>query len=412
MHRLSFILVLCTLAATSFAGPNWPGFRGEGNSLTEARDLPLKWGEDESVAWTAELTGYGQSSPVIWGDTIFVTSVQGKMKEKLIVAAFDLYTGKTQWSKAIDTSTQVEVSDYISKAAPTPIVDQERLITFFESGDLIAFDHAGNTLWQRSLTKEYGPFLGNHGIGTSLAQTEDAAILLIDHSGPGYLLAIDKKTGKNLWKIEREKRVSWSSPIVAHRADKTEILISSNGIVEAFDAANGKRLWHRDGLKGNTVASPTVTKDTIYIGASETDVNMAIKRNATRDDKAPLSDDQILWRAEEASSSFASPLVFDGTVYYTSKAGIAYALDAASGKQKWMLRLGDSCWASPIGVEGRIYFFLTRGKTLVVKPGDEPEIIAENVLPIEGRIYGVAPVDGAFILRNGTKLICVGKPLK
>ncbi len=412
MPRPLPLLLLLLLPLSATAGPNWPGFRGNGDSLTEARDLPLNWGENENIAWTADLQGYGQSSPVIWDDKVFVTSAQGKMKEKLIVDAFDLHTGKPRWTKAIESSTQAEVSDYISKAAPTPVVDADRLVAFFESGDLIAFDHAGAILWQRSLTKEYGPFLGNHGIGGSLAQTDSQIILLIDHSGPGYLLAIDKKTGKNTWKIDREKRVSWSSPIVANHADKTEILISSNGIVEAFDAADGKRLWHRDGLKGNTVASPTVTRDAIHIGASETSVNMAIRRSDPPDDKAPLNDDRILWRAESASSSFASPLVFDNTVYYTSKAGIAYALDATTGKQKWLMRLGDSCWASPIGVKDRIYFFLTRGKTVVIKPGEEPQTIAENTLPIEGRIYGIAPVDGAFILRNGKQLICVGKPAK
>lgn len=405
---------LCVILASTvaIAGPNWPSFRGDGDSLTTARDLPLKWSADEGIAWTADLKGYGQSSPVVWDGKVFVTSIEGAMKETLHIAAYEVATGKPLWTKSFTGSQQAEFNDYTSKGAPTPVVDADRLVAFFESGDLIALDHAGKELWKRSLTKEYGNFLGNHGVGSSLAQTEKHIIVLIDHAGPGYLLAIDKATGKNAWKIDREKRVSWSSPIVSRHGNTIEILISSNGILEAFDAADGKRLWYRDGLHGNTVASPTATKEMIFIGAGEGRApgdpdNLAVKR----DGKDKLADEQIAWRADKATSSFASPLAFEDTVYYTSKAGIAFALDAKTGRQRWLHRLGDACWASPIGVRGHVYFFLTNGKTIVMKAGDEPTIVAENSLPIEGRLYGVAPVDGAFLLRSGSKLFCVGKPL-
>jgi len=406
-------LVILLFAPLSLAGPNWPGFRGSGDSLTTARDLPLKWSAEEGIAWTADLKGYGQSSPVVWGEQVFVTSIEGAQKETLHIAAIEVRSGKPLWTKSYKGTQQAEFNDYTSKAAPTPVVDADRVVAFFESGDLIALDHAGKELWQRSLSKEYGNFLGNHGIGSSLAQTEKHIIVLVDHAGPGYLLAIDKATGKNAWKADRENRVSWSSPIVSRHGNTIEIIISSNGIVEAFDAADGKRLWHRDGLKGNTVASPTVTEDAVIIGSGEGRApgdkadNIAIKR----DGKDRLADEQIAWRAEKATSSFASPLAFGDTVYFTSKAGIAYAINAKTGAERWSHRLGDSCWASPIGVRDHIYFFLTKGKTVVIKAGDEPTIVAENTLPIEGRQYGVAPVDGAFIIRNGTKLICVGKPV-
>jgi outer membrane protein assembly factor BamB len=410
------VLLLSLLVSTALAGPNWPGFRGQGDSLTTARDLPLKWSAEEGIAWTASLKGYGQSSPVVWGGTVFVTSIEGPDKESLHVAAFEVKTGKSLWTQTFKSSKQSELTDYVSKAAPTPVVDGERVVAFFESGDLIALDHAGKTLWQRALTNEYGNFEGNHGIGSSLAQTEKHIIVLIDHSGPGYLLAIDKATGKNAWKVDREKRVSWSSPIVVGDGGSSEIVISSNGILEAFDAADGKRMWFRDGLKGNTVASPTVTKDAIYIGADgrapgDKPDNIAVKRGG----KDRLADEAILWRAEKATNSFGSPLVFDGVAYFTSKAGIAFALDPKTGKELWSLRLGDSCWASPIGAGDRVYFFQTKGKTTVIKSGPpaagtEPQMLAENTVGIDGRIYGVAPVDGAFLIRNGTKLICVGKP--
>ena len=220
----------------------WTGFRGnQGNSHTFATNLPLTWSETENVAWTTELPGYGQSSPVVWDGNIFVTASEGQMKETLVVLCIEMTTGKILWTKRFEASNKTERTDMISQAAPTPTVDAQHLHVFFESGDLFALSHQGEKQWHRSLAKEYGTPIGNHGIGSSIAQTDDAVILLIDHSGPSYLLSIRKTDGTNLWKLDREKRVSWTSPVISRAGNVTEILISSNGIIEAYNAENGER---------------------------------------------------------------------------------------------------------------------------------------------------------------------------
>ena len=411
MRALLLVVMCCGLmvglraapvaaAAPEANVPAWPGFRGDGSSTTSAADLPLEWSAEEGIAWQVELPGYGQSSPVIWGDTVFITAATGKMKETLIVAAYDLASGKQRWQKEFPATEQVEATDYVSKAAPTPAVDAQRLYVWFESGDLLALDHAGKLLWQRQLIKEYGEYKGNHGLGSSLALAKAGLILLIDHDGPGYLLCIDKASGKNRWKVDRDARVSWSSPIIIP-GDEEEILISSKGVVQTYRAGDGKLVWELTGLDGNTVASPTPAGELVVIGSNDAAWNVALKRGAQVEDR-------IAWRAE-ATNSFGSPLVHRGKVYYVNRAGVAMCVDLADGKTLWSQRLPGSCWASPLGAGDRVYFFTKDGQTLVASAdggeGGRAKVLAENGLPGEGTVFGVAAVPGAFVVRTTGHLI-------
>lgn len=380
----------------------WSVFRGNGQSRTAARDLPLNWTAEKNIAWKQDLKGYGQSSPVVWGERVFVTSADGKEKENLVVTAVNLVSGKTEWSKTFHASTKIPVSDYVSRSAPTPAVDADRVYAFFESGDLVALDHKGNELWTRSLTKDYGAFEGNHGLGSSPTLTKNAVIVLADHSGPSYLIALDKKTGKTLWKTDRKPRVSWSSPIVVDSPRGQKIFLSSNGSVEAY-SAKGERIWEVAGLERNTVASPTVTEDLVIVGSSQVGNNLAIKRGGSGD----VTQSHIAWRNREATSSFGSPLVHQGRVYFVNRSGGVVCADLKTGTTLWKERLPGSCWASPVGAGDRIYFFTKDGTTTVMASADEKKTLAENPLPTTDRIYGVACLDGCILIRTGSQLICI-----
>ncbi len=399
-------ILLAAMLTGEPVSQSWPAFRGVGDSHTSAKNLPQKWGEGKNIAWDIELSGYGQSSPVVWGDSVFVTATKGEKKETLIVACYDLSTGKKKWVHEFASSWPVPSSNYVSRSAPTPAVDADHVYAFFESGDLIALDHAGKEQWQRSLTKEYGKYVGNHQLGSSPAITKDAVIILFDHSGPSYLLAADKSTGKNLWKTDRDSRVSWSSPVIASDQQSEQILISSNGVVEAYSAQEGKRIWWLDGLEKNTVASPGFTDGLVIVGSSQVGHCVAVNR----DSKGKLSEKQIAWKAEDATSSFGSPLIHRGLVYFVNRAGVAYCLDVKSGKQLSVKRLPSSCWASPVAAGDHIYFFCKDGTTVVIKLGAEMEQVAENVLPSKEPVHGVAVVDGGFVVRAGEWLTCIGKP--
>lgn len=389
----------------------WTGFRGNhSNSHTAATNLPRTWSETENIAWITDLPGYGQSSPVVWDGKVFATASEGAMKEILVVLCIEVKTGEILWTKRFEASSKTERTDMISQAAPTAVVDAQHLYVFFESGDLLALNHQGETQWHRSLTKDYGAFVGNHGISSSIAQTESAVILLIDHDGPSYLLSINKSDGTNLWKRDREKRVSWTSPVISTSTNLTEILISSNGIVEAYNAENGERRWFVEGIQKNTVPSPTVTDEWVVVGSSQKGETLAVDRGGIGN----ITGSHIRWKADVASS-FGSPLIHRGCVYIVNKVGALSCLNLQTGNILWTTRIGSSTWASPIAAGDLLYFFGKDGDTTVmeVSPNQReevPPIVSVNTVATESRVYGVAAINGTFLIRTGKKLICIGQP--
>lgn len=373
--------------------PNrWPMFRGVGSSVTAASGLPIEWSETENVAWRTELPGYGQSSPIVWDRYVFATTMQGDQKQTPTLAAFDLQTGEELWRDASDASQTVAVSDYVSRGAPTPCVDDRGVYAFFESGDLVACSHSGKRLWRRSLVEDYGRIEGNHGVGGSPVLVGGLLIVPITHGGPCYLLAVDPLTGETRWKADLDVGVAWSSLSAIDHA----IVLSAGGAVQAFDFA-GERLWRFEGLEGNNVPSPTAGS-LLLIGAQGKGSNLALDTAG-----------EVVWRAPQATSSFASPLAYRGRAYYLSRAGVAQCYDSESGEELWKERLGDSCWASPLGAEGRVYFFSKGGETTVYAAEGDSEVIAKNQLsvPDGSRVYGVAAVDGKLLVRTGSELVCL-----
>jgi outer membrane protein assembly factor BamB len=381
----------------------WPGFRGAGDSHTAARQLPLEWADNKNVAWRAPLPGYGQSSPVVWRDKVFLTAIEGANKEKLLVLCHDLKQGRQLWLKEFPATFTMKDANTVSKAAPTPTVDERRVYVFFESGDLFAFDHKGNLQWRRKLAEEYGAYKTNHGLGSSIALTDNAVIALVAHGGPSYLLAVDKQTGKNLWKSDLKSGGGWSSPVITTHQNKRQILISVSGAVEAYDATGGERLWSVGGLKGNNIPSPSVDPEqsVVVAGSSDKGMNVAIKLGGSGD----VTDSHVLWRAQEATANFSSPLIHQGHVYFVNKVGVAFCLDLKTGEERWRERLGGEVWASPLAAGDRIYFFGVDGKTFVMRAGAKMEQLAMNELSGVERVYGVAAVDRALLLRSGRELI-------
>lgn len=392
----------CLLSLTlGSAQNNWPGFRGSGDSHSDARNLPLEWSDSKNLAWTASLPGYGQSSPVVWRDKVFVTSVDGENKEKLFITGIDLKSGRLLWTREYVSSFTMKDLHIRSKAAPTPAVDRHRLFVFFESGDLFAFDHPGKLLWRRELAREYGDFKNLHGLGSSIALTEQAVITLIADRGLCYLLAIDKATGKNIWKTDLPQSVSWATPAITHHQGRAQIVISTNGRVAAYDTASGKEIWVVNGLKNNTIPSPSVSDDLVVIGSTDKGSNLAVRLGGAGD----ITDKQIAWRATNATALHASPLVYQGRVYFVNRVGVVFCLDLQTGAEIWNTRIEGDCWASPLAVGDRIYFFTMDGNTHVLRAGDKVERLAQNHLSIEGRVYGVASVDNALLIRTGRRLI-------
>ncbi len=384
----------------------WPGFRGGGDSRSRAVGLPLKWSDTENLAWQVELPGYGQSSPVIWNGRVFVTTVAGPMQDRCALHCVDLAAGKLLWSREIKGSQGVMTSDYVSKAAPTPAVDGDGVYALFETGDLASFSHTGEKRWQRSLVQEYGALKSNHGLGGSPVLSEKGLVVAVAHDGGSYLLLVDPKTGANRWKREHPIGVGWSTPVIARHNGELQILISAPPRLSAYRLDDGEPRWSVNGLAGNTVPSPSVEGDLAVLASSERGNTLAVKLGVTGDTTGAA----VRWKQTAATCSFGSPLISEGRVYFTDRVGTAYCVSLASGAVEWETRLPASSWASPIAAGGRIYFFDTSGATTVFAAGPAMNKLAENRLTISGRVYGAAAVDGAVVIRSGTRLMRVGKP--
>ena len=382
----------------------WGGFRGSGNSVTANDNLPLEWSEGQNIAWRKPLIGYGQSTPVLWEDFVFSTSTLGDHSEKSLVQCHNLSDGSLKWQKIIRSPVRIERNQYVSQAAPSPVVDDSGVYTFFENGLLLGFDHDGGQIWKRSLIEDYGPIKGNHGLGSSLFQSETSIGLLVDHAGPSYLLKVNKKNGKNAWKLDRPERVSWSTPTYFEKNDREIVFVSSNGVVECYNFETGVKIWGKGGIEGNTVASPTYSGDLLVVGSSKPDHTKAF-RNVLLNSY----DLQLAWNAEDATCSFASPLLTEKFLYLVNRAGVATCHDLKNGQKKWDLRLPGPCWASPLHAPNRVYFFTKDGETIVLNDNGTTEKLAENKIEIDGRVYGFAAGDSQFVLRTGNELICIKK---
>ena len=445
---LSYTLAACfsfsvlTTTATNGA-ESWTGFRNGGNTSIEAQGLPVTWSPDDSIAWKIELPGYGQSSPVIWKDFAYLTAIEGENKERCFLIAVEMKTGKIIWRRDYPASIRLKNAEMVSRAAPTPAVDRRGVYVLFESGDLHAVSHSGESLWQKSFFEgEANSYQNNHGYAASLAQTNDAVIVLVDHRGPSYLLALNKETGQELWKTERTSRSSWSSPTVTQFGDQTQVIVSSGGTVDGYDANTGKQLWSCDGINGNTIPSATVVGDLIFVGASQArggaSEAAAASNCCVKITPGMESPYQVLWKAEKALCSYVSPLAHRGYVYYVNSVGVVYCLDASTGRQCYAERIDGPCWAQPIAVGDLIYFFTKKGVTSVVRAGPVFEQVATNRLWSEETppqretaesnnngagdagdqarsqermdpiVYGTAAVDNAFIIRLGTHLFRIG----
>lgn len=382
---------------------HWPGFRGGGNSVASVQTLPERW-NDGSVAWRASLPGWGQSSPVIWGNRLFTTSAEGANKETLHVLCHDLETGSELWRREFRNSAPEKVTNYISRSAPTPSVDEKRVYTLFESGDLASLTHEGKTVWKRNLSRDYGPFEGNHGQGASPVLSSRGLVVVMDHKGDSFIASFAKNTGKTIWKTPRNTSSAWASPVIRHRADGgEEIVCSASNTVAGYDPARGTLLWNFNDIAGNNVPTATASGRFVFVGSGDKNNALLLRFENGKP--------TVAWKAAEASSSFGSPLIHKSRVYLVNKAGVLFCYALESGRLLFDRRLPAPTWASPLGAGNRIWFFCKDGSTVVMESADTPKVLSAASLKVAGndRVYGYAVASSKFVFRLGAELICIGQ---
>ncbi len=374
-------------STSSASASSWPGFHGVGGTAVDPASVPVKWSYTENLAWQTKLPGRGQSSPVIWDNTVFVTAIEGLMKDRCHVSALNLADGTIRWTTTLEASQKNRSNYFQSRSAPTPLVDAKAVYAFFETGELVALSHDGKKLWQRILTTDYGAFESTIGLASSPVQTDDAIVLLIDHEGPSYIAAFDKQTGATKWKTDRDSRTSYSSPNLVPVDGGQHIVCSSAGSLDGYDPETGKHLWTLDGVGGNRSATPLVAGNGRFVIAGSPGMhgeNEAEARKSNGVVEISRKGDewvaQIVWRTEEAMPQFNSPLIHNGLAYWVNRAGVVFCYDAKTGEKRYAKRITQGCWVTPVGIGDRVYIFGKDGLTTVIAAKPEFELLAENQL--------------------------------
>lgn len=392
--RKSIVLALALASSiVTLHAENWPQWRGpQRNGLSAEKNLPVKWSETDGVAWRLQMPALSGSTPIIWGDRIFLNVADALPdtgeKPSLHLWCVDRTKGTILWQRDLGGGNRMQRKQ--NQSTPSPVTDGTNVWVMTGTGILKAFDFSGKELWARDIQKDYGQFGLNWGYGSSPLLHGDSLYVQVLHGmrtdDPSYLLRIDKATGKTLWRIERptnarmESPDSYTTPAVLQYNNVTEIVLTGGDVVTGHDPATGKELWRADGLNPTNdpnfriVASPVVFGDLIIAPTRERP--MLVLKAGGRGD---ITKSHLLWTFD-MGPDVPSPVTDGKHVYVVNDRGIMACLEARTGREIYARqRLKPGTYsASPVLADGHIYITNEDGLTSVVKAGPEFQVVAEN----------------------------------
>ena len=428
--RFCLPLILVALAfTTALPAENWPAFRGPtGDGVSEATNLPTRWSETENIRWKVAIHGKGWSSPVVWGDQIWLTTADevgvnknapvprtGEAKgavEKVTfyVVGIDRATGKITSDIALATEKNPAFChDFNSYATPTPVIEEGRVYAHFGSHGTWCLNTAsGEVLWERSDLK------CNHhrGPGSSPILHKNLLILIFDGYDVQYVTALDKVTGKTVWKKDRNIKYSsndgdikkaYATGRVMEIGGKSQLICPSAECTIAYDPATGDELWRMTHGGMNGAARPVGANGLLFLTSGHSKQLLAVKETLS----GAVSKDVVVWRADKGVPTRPSLILHNDLLYMVSDEGIASCLDAQTGKVQWSERLNGGFSASPILAGEHLYMPNQTGKTLVLKTGRVYEPVATNTLDA-GCMASPAVAGDDLILRTKTHLYSIG----
>ncbi len=427
---MAWLLVLPADGAD--AQHHWPQWRGPlGTGVAPDADPPVEWSENKNIHWKLALPGLGHSTPIIWGDRIFVTTavpysdpVEPKWDrapgahdglpvthhQKFVVLAASRSDGKIIWQRTVDHALPHEGGHYTgSLASNSPVTDGEHLFAFFGSRGLYCFDLDGELQWKKDLGDMQT--LHGHGEGSSPALLGDTLIINWDHEGQSFVTAFDKRTGKQRWKVARNEVTSWATPIVVKHGGKPQVIISGTKRVRGYDLATGHVIWECGGLSRNVVASPVAADGMVYAGSSyDTRAMLAIRLDGAQGDITGTG--QVLWTRRRGTPYVPSPLLYGDSLYFLHHyQGILSRVNAKTGEDQGApFRLGGirNVYASPVGAANRVYISDRDGTTLVISHDENPRVLALNRLN-DSFSASAAVVGRELFLRGQKYLYCIGE---
>jgi outer membrane protein assembly factor BamB len=404
---MATLLAVGLSVAAATGADDWPQFRGPGGQGHSAETgLPFEWSETKNIRWKVPVAGRGWSSPVVVNGRVWLTTATMVGKDtSLRLMAFETDTGK----EAVDVEVFKvrggrQLNPKNSQASPTPIVDGDRVYVHFGPEGTAAVSVSGTVLWKTKLY--YEP---QHGNGGSPALAGDVLIVNCDGFDQAYVAALDTRTGKTRWRADRSEPHSqaYSTPLVIRTGDRDQVVSVGAFNVVSYDPKNGKELWrvgYPDGF--SNVPRPVFGGGLVFI---TTGFNQPSLLAIRPDGKGDVTRSHVAWKLSRGVPLTPSPLLVGDDLYMVSDNGIASMLDAKTGEVKWQERLNGTFSASPIFADGRIYFLDEEGRTVVLKPGVRPQLVAENAL--EGSsLASIAVSSGSLFLRTGSHLYRIGRP--
>jgi len=437
LSQIVFLLLPVFLAraadTNSEALHSWPSWRGPlANGVAPRANPPIEWSEQKNIRWKIALPGKGHSSPIVFGDRIYLLgaapageaqppvhdsapgvhdSVPVTHRHQYFAIAVSRKDGRVLWKKSLREEWPHEGGHKTgSPASNSPVTDGEFIYAFFGSRGLYALDTNGAVKWQQHLGKMLT--LHAHGEGSSPALYRDTLVVNWDHERDSFLYAFDKRTGKQLWRVPRDEKTSWSTPLIVEHDGKPQIIVSATKRVRGYDLATGAQLWECAGLTDNVVSSPVHYRGVVIAGNSYySQAMLAIRLAGAKGDLTGASN--VVWKLNRMTPYVSSPLLYDDTLYFLRhNQNILSRLDPLSGQPRGEpLRLDgirDHIFSSPVGAAGRIYVTGRDGATVVVQHDRENATLAVNHL--EDSFSATAAVaDGELYLRGEKFLYCIAE---
>jgi outer membrane protein assembly factor BamB len=432
--RTLFLLLFLTLASAPLHAESWGQWRGPFfNGSSSETGLPSKFSKTENVKWSVPMPGPSAATPIVWGERVFISSVDDQ-KKSICALCLDRNSGKTLWQHETGSGySQDRMSNF---ASPSPATDGKLVVFFYGSGEMVAYDFDGKQVWVRNIQKEYGPFAFNWTFSSSPVLYNGKLYLQVlqrdvpvhghgrsDGPNDSYLLALDPKTGKELWKQMRpcdareESREAFTTPVPFTENGVTQLLVAGGDCLNSYDPETGKELW-RWGTWNPTriehwrlVPSPVAGAGVALACAPKGSPIYALKVNG----KGALDDSAIAWKSpqREVSSDVSTPLFYKGRFYVLNSDRKSLACLDPSGKLAWNGNLESRAKieASPTGADGKIYVMNFRGDVFVIGTGEKLEVLHTAAMGDEGDDHirsSIAVSQGNLFIRTVSKLYCVG----
>jgi len=390
----------CPLPANS-----WPWWRGpEANGVSPDLHAPLRWSETDNVIWKSKVPGRGHSSPIVWGDKVFLTSADDTANTQMVLC-YDRKTGGLVWRTPVHQDGFMHVHANNSHASATPACDGERVLTTFLNRDALwvsALGMEGEILWQT----EAGPFVSVHGGGPSPAVYGPYVFVSGDNKDYGFVAALSRTTGKLVWRTDRAtyRHGGYATPIAATLAGRPQLLLTGVGRTTSYDPATGRVLWSCRGPADQTANSVALADPYVLAcGGDPQRVFLCVRADGEGD----VTDTHVLWQTTKEAPNVSSPLFYNGRLYAVTDYGVASCLDAVAGDVLWRERLRGPFFASPVASGGHVYIAAKSGTTFVFKDAPQRTLVAENEL--DGSIHASPAVcRGQLFIRSDEALYCIG----